>query len=111
MKVAYIFSTNMSHYILNNMIVPQLEKEIHGADVVGMFFFLDNTFILVKGNDVGERLSRIAKDKGMLLMACDKCAIERKIDGDLVDGAVIGFFPDLYKALADVGRIDQAITL
>jgi hypothetical protein len=75
-----------------------------------MFFFLDNTFLLVRGNDVGERLSNIAKDKGMLLMACDRCAIERKIADDLVDGAVMGCFPDLYKALNEVG-IDQAITL
>jgi hypothetical protein len=92
------------------MIVPQLEQGKHGADVVGMFFFLDNTFLLVRGNDVGERLSNIAKDKGMLLMACDRCAIERKVADDLVDGAVMGCFPDLYKALGEVG-IDQAITL
>jgi len=46
----------------------------------------------------------------MLLMASDRCAIERRIDGDLVEGAVIGCLPDLYKALGDVG-IDQAITL
>lgn len=110
MKVAYIFSTNNAHYILSNMIVPQLEQGKHGADVVGMFFFLDNTFLLVRGNDVGERLSNIAKDKGMLLMACDRCAIERKIADDLADGAVMGCFPDLYKALGEVG-IDQAITL
>jgi hypothetical protein len=110
MKVAYIFSTNLAHFILSNMIVPQMEKGTHGVEVAGMFFFVDNTFLLVKGNDVGERLSSIAKETGMLLMACDRCAIERRIDGDLVDGAVIGCFPDLYKALGDVG-IDQAITL
>ena len=61
MKVAYIFSTNLAHFILSNMIVPQLEKGIHGVDVAGMFFFVDNTFLLVRGNDVGERLSNIAK--------------------------------------------------
>lgn len=110
MKVAYIFSTNLAHYILSNMIIPQLEKGTHGVDVIGLFFFVDNAFLLPRGNDVGERLSKIAKDTGMLLMACDRCAIERKIDNDLVDGAVIGCFPDLYKALGEVG-IDQAITL
>ena len=110
MKVAYIFSTNLAHYILSNMIIPQLEKGEHVAEVVGMFFFVDNTFLLVKGNDVGERLSKIALDKGMLLMACDRCAIERKIDGDLVEGGLIGCFPDLYKAIGDIG-IDQVITL
>jgi hypothetical protein len=110
MKVAYIFSTNNAHTILSNMIVPQLEKGIHGVEVVGMFFFFDNTFLLVKDNSVGECLSNIAKSTGMLLMACDRCAIERKIDNDLVEGAVIGCFPDLYKALGEAG-IDQAITL
>ena len=110
MKVAYIFSTNLAHYILSNMIIPQLEKNEHVAEVIGMFCFVDNTFFLVKGNDIGERLSKIALDRGMLLMACDRCAIERKIDSDLVEGALIGCFPDLYKALGDIS-IDQVITL
>lgn len=110
MKVAYIFSTNLAHYILSNMIVPQLERGEHVAEIAGMFFFVDNTFLLVRGNDVGERLSRIAKSTGMLLMGCDRCAIQRKIDGDLVEGAMIGCFPDLYKALGEVG-VDQVITL
>ncbi len=87
------------------------EKGTHGAEVIAMFFFMDNTFLLLRGNDVGERLSAIAKDRGMLLMACDRCAIERKIDNELVDGAVIGCFPDLYTALADTGGVDQVITL
>jgi hypothetical protein len=48
MKVAYIFSTNLSHYILSNMIIPQLEKGEHVAEVIGMFFLGDNTFLLLK---------------------------------------------------------------
>lgn len=110
MKVAYIFSTGNAHYILDNMIVPQLEKSAHGFDVAGMFFFLDNTFLLVQGNNVGERLSKIAKKNGMLLMACDKCAYDRKIYDQLVEGAVLGCFPDLHKALGGAG-VDQVITL
>ncbi len=51
-----------------------------------------------------------ADDKGMLLMACDQCAYEREIDGKLVDGAVIGCFPDLYSALSG-NMPDQVITL
>ncbi|MBA3036119.1 MAG: sulfur reduction protein DsrE [Desulfobacterium sp.] len=110
MKVAYIFSTSNTHYILSNMIIPQLESGTHGFEVCGMFFFLDNTFMLVEGNDVGERLSRIAAEKGMLLMGCDKCVIDRRIQDCLVEAATIGCFPDLYKALAGAG-IDQVITL
>jgi hypothetical protein len=110
MKVAYIFSTPNSHYILSNMIVPQLEKGTHGFDVAGMFFFVDNTFMLARGNDVGERLAKMAARTGMLLMACDKCAIERRIADDMVQGAAIGCFPDLHKALAGAG-LDQVITL
>lgn len=110
MKVAYIFATNTTNKILSSMIVPQLESGRHGADVVGMFFFVDNTFYLVKGNDIGERLNRISKGNGMLLMACDQCAYERDIANKLVDAARIGCFPDLYAALGTVG-LDQVITL
>lgn len=43
MKVAYIFKTNMSStFQLATMILPQLEQNNHGVDVVGMFFFDDN---------------------------------------------------------------------
>jgi hypothetical protein len=41
------------------------------VEVAGMFFFVDNTFMLVKGNAVGDRLSKLRKANGMLLMACD----------------------------------------
>ena len=34
------------------MIVPQLEMDGHGAEVVGMFFFMDNTYMLLKGTEV-----------------------------------------------------------
>jgi hypothetical protein len=92
------------------MIVPQMEQGRHGVDVVGMFFFVDNTFMLVKGNAVGERLRKLSESNGMLLMACDQCAYEREIANNLVEGARIGCFPDLYPALAKVG-FDQVITL
>lgn len=110
MKVAYIFTTNTVHKILSTMIVPQLEDGRHGVEVVGMFFFMDNTFLLVKGNDVGERLRNISEKNGMLLMACDQCAYEREIANNLVEGARIGCFPDLYSALSGAG-LDQVITL
>jgi len=110
MKVAYVFDTSRSHEILSNMIVPQLENHRHGADVVGMFFFGDNTFLLQKGNHIAERLSELKKSNNMLLMACDRCAIERKIEDDLVDGAEIGCFPNLYNALSQ-NAPDQVITL
>lgn len=112
MKVAYIFSTqgHSVSYKLGQMILPQLEEDAHGVDVVGMFFFEDNTYVLQQGNPIGERLARVAQDKGMLLMACDKCAIERHIDDMLVEGATIGCFPNLYGALAG-NMPDQVITL
>ena len=69
MKVAYIFKTNMSStFQLATMILPQLEQNNHGVDVVGMFFFDDNANILRKGNDIGERLNKKAKENGMLIM-------------------------------------------
>jgi len=125
MKVAYIFATNMSAtYKLGKMILPQLEEEYHGAQVVGMMFFDDNLYLLRKGNPVGERLSKLAKEKGILLMVCDRCAVERGLgEGDfsqcglgqvkpkdLVDGVQVGCFPQLYEALGS-NLPDQVITL
>ena len=79
MKVAYVFSTSghTASYKLGQMILPQLEADAHGVDVVGMMFFDDNTFILRKGDPIGERLAKVAKRKGILLMMCDSCANER----------------------------------
>jgi len=112
MKVAYIFSTqgHTVSYKLAKMILPQLEEDKHGVEVVGMFFFEDNNYVLAKGDPVGERLAKVAKEKGMLLMGCDQCCYERALDGRLVDGAVIGCFPNLYEALSG-NMPDQIITL
>jgi hypothetical protein len=110
MKVAYIFSTTNSQKILDTMILPQLEENRHGVTVVGMFFFFDNTFFLLKGTDMAERMKRIQAKNGMLLMGCDQCCYERHIADKLVEGARIGCFPDLYAALGPAAP-DQVITL
>ena len=110
MKVAYIFNSTNTHKILDKMIIPQLETDSHVAEVAGMFFFMDNTLFLSKGNPIGERLSKIREKTGIILMACDQCAIERGIQDNLVDGATIGCFPNLYTCLGGAG-IDQVITL
>lgn len=121
MKVAYVFSTSghTASYKLGKMILPQLEAGTHGADVVGMFFFDDNNYVLRAGDPIGERLARVAADNGMLLMMCDQCALERQLatgePGDCkpqgtVAGVQVGCFPDLYAALS--GNLpDQVITL
>ncbi len=112
MKVAYIFSTqgHSVSYKLGKMILPQLEQDAHGVEVVGMFFFEDNAYVLQLGNPIGERLAKVAAASGMLLMACDQCAYEREIEDKLVEGATIGCFPNLYGALAG-NMPDQVITL
>ena len=125
MKTAYVFKTSMaSTYQLSSMILPQLENDSHGVDVIGMFFFDDNIFCLKQNDSVGERLSKIARDKGMLLMVCDQCAVRRGLaegtfeqcgSGDvkakgLVEGVVAGCFPQLYSALGS-NPPDQVITL
>jgi hypothetical protein len=120
-KVAYIFSTSghTASYKLGKMILPQLEAGTHGAEVVGMFFFDDNTYVLRAGDPTGERLGRVAAANGMLLMMCDQCAIERELaTGEpgncqpqgTVAGVQVGCFPDLYAALAG-NPPDQVITL
>ena len=55
------------------MILPQLEEGAHGAEVVGMFFFEDNNYVLVKGDPIGERLAKVARVRNILLMGCDQC--------------------------------------
>ncbi|MEM1128110.1 MAG: SaoD/DsrE family protein [Bacteroidota bacterium] len=133
MKVAYVFAhPRAASYKLGQMILPQLEAGTHGVDVVGMFFFDDNTFVLRQQDPIGERLAKVAADKGMLLMMCDMCALERNLaegeprwcgpDGvgrrepagcsplNTVAGVAVGCFPDLYAALAG-NPPDQVITL
>ena len=121
MKVAYVFSTsgNTASYKLGRMILPQLEGERHGATVVGMMFFDDNTFILRSGDPVGERLAVVAEKHGILLMMCDQCAIERNLaEGEVgncrplntVPGVQVGCFPDLYAALSP-NPPDHVVTL
>lgn len=121
MKVAYIFSTSghTASYKLGKMILPQLEAGNHGATVLGMFFFDDNTYVLRRGDPIGERLAKVAAEQGIMLMMCDQCALERGLaegePGDCrtsgtVDGVLLGCFPDLYAALSD-SPPDQVITL
>lgn len=125
MKVAYVFATNMaSTFKLATMILPQLEQNIHGVEVVGMMFFDDNIFCLRTGDPIGERVAKVAKEKGILLMVCDQCAVRRglaegtfdqcgtgsvKAKG-MVEGVVTGCFPQLYEALKNI-QLDQVITL
>ncbi len=121
MKIAYVFATSghTASYKLGKMILPQLEAGTHGADVIGMFFFDDNNYVLRAGDPIGERLAKVAKEKGMLLMMCDQCALERGLaEGEAgkcvpsgtVEGVRVGCFPDLYAALAG-NPPDQVITL
>ena len=121
MRVAYVFATSghTASYKLGKMILPQLEAGNHGVDVAGMFFFDDNTYLLRRGDPMGERLAKVAADEGIMLMLCDQCALERglargepgdcKVTGT-VEGVSVGCFPDLYAALSDAPP-DQVITL
>ncbi len=125
MKIAYVFATNMaSTFKLATMILPQLEQGNHGAQVIGMMFFDDNIYCLRKGDPVGERLAKVAKEQNILLMVCDQCAVRRGLaDGEFsqcgtgevrakgfVEGVVAGCFPQLYSALGG-NPPDQVISL
>ena len=125
MKVAYVFKTNMaSTFQLSQMILPQLEKGNHGVEVIGMFFFDDNCYVLKKDDPIGERVSTLAKSQGMLLMVCDACVVRRGLakgtleqcgSGEvqavgLVEGVSAGCFPQLYEALSS-NPPDLVITL
>ena len=77
-----------------------------------------------KGDLIGESVSKIANEKGILLMLCDQCAVRRNLakgtfeqcgtgavePKDTVEGVQVGCFPQLHKALS--GNVpDQFITL
>lgn len=75
MKVACIFTTqgHSVSFKLGKMILPQLEGDTHRVEVVGMFFFEDNIYVLQEGKPIGERLAMLAADKCIcLLMACNQ---------------------------------------
>ena len=62
MKVAYVFITPRGGtYKLGQMILPQLEAGVHGAEVVGMFFFDDNCFVLRQGIPSASAWPRLPK--------------------------------------------------
>ncbi|MFN7016885.1 MAG: sulfur reduction protein DsrE, partial [Fimbriimonadales bacterium] len=68
MKVAYVFITpRAAAYQLGQMILTPLEAGALGVEVVGMFFFDDNAFVLRKGDPIGERLAKTAKEKNIVL--------------------------------------------
>jgi len=122
MKVAYVFSTSghTASYKLGQMILPQLEEGRHGAEVVGLFFFDDNNYVLREGDPIGARLEKVAANLNILMMMCDRCAIERglaegapgsaRVAKGVIQGVTVGCFPDLYAALA-TNMPDQVITL
>ena len=113
-----------STFQLATMILPQLEEGFRGAEVVGMFFFDDNTFVLRSGDPVGECLAKVAKEQNILLMMCDQCAVRRNLaEGTLeqcgkgeviakgtIEGVSAGCFPQLYEALGS-NPPGQVITL
>ena len=47
----------------------------------------------------------------MLVMGCDQCCEQRRIDDRMHEGFPIGCFPNLYEALLGAGGVDQVITL
>lgn len=133
MKVAYVLSSpRAASHKLAQMILPQLEAGTHGVEVVGIFFFDDNNYVLRDGDPVGARLAKVAAEQGILLMMCDMCALERNLaEGEprwcdatghgrsepgecsvsgTVDGVQVGCFPDLYGALSG-NPPDHIITL
>jgi len=84
-----------------------------------MMFFDDNTFVLRRGDPIGERLAKVAGEQQIVLMLCDQGALERSLavgepgacqPRDTVDGALVGCSPDLYSALAQ-NPPDHVITL
>jgi len=110
MKIVYIFQSPKASMLLENMIIPQISLEVHGAEVVGMFFLDDNVFFLLPENPIGERLTMLSSKYGFFITCCDYCCGQRGISGRLYPGVHEGCFPDLYKQAAN-SYAQQIITL
>ncbi len=108
-RVAYIIESNLGSYILGQMIVPQIEEGRHGVEVKAMFFIHDNVYIPMRDNPLGDRLDRLAKEKGIYLQACDQCVYMRNLADKLISSCKIGCFPDFYGAVLD--QVDLIITI
>ncbi len=110
MKVLYIFQSVHAFTILDKMIIPQLEQGDHGAQVGGMFFFGDTTFLLLPESPLGQRLVPLADRLGFFLVGCDFCCQQRGISGRLAPRVEEGCFPDVYRHAAEHG-VEQVISL
>jgi hypothetical protein len=111
MKVVYVFSTANASYILDKMIIPQIESGAHPVEVAGMFFFVDNNYLLTRGNPSAARLMALLRAGRIgFLMGCDQCCLQRGIVELIDPPAGIGCFPDLYAAAGERG-VEQVITL
>jgi len=110
MKVIYFFQSCQASVILEKMIIPQLSKEEHRAEVVGMFFFGDNVYFFLPEHPLGEQLTQLSSKLGFFLVCCDFCCELRGISGRLYPGTQEGCFPDLYRLAGERGA-DQVITL
>jgi len=110
MRVLYIFQSPNASTILDRMIIPQLGRGDHGAEVAGMFFFGDTTFFFLPENPIGEQLARLADKLGFFIICCDFCCEQRGISGRLYPGIEEGCFPDVYRRAKDHGA-EQVISL
>jgi sulfur relay (sulfurtransferase) complex TusBCD TusD component (DsrE family) len=110
MNVIYLFMSSNAALILDKMIIPQIQAETHGANVVGLFFFADNVHLCLPEHPIGEKLSVLATKHGFFLACCDFCCVQRGISGRLYPGVLEGCFPDLYR-LAGERKADHVITL
>ena len=64
----------------------------------------------MNGTEMGKRLQVLHEKTRMIIMGCDQCVYERKIEDLLVPGATLGCFPTLYAILGSAG-VEQVITL
>ena len=110
MNVIYLFQSSKASLLLEEMIIPQLSRNEHGAEIVGMFFFHDNVYFFLPENPLGEKLSMLASKLGFFIICCDSCCEQREISGRLYPGIKEGCFPDLYRS-ANEKKADHVITL
>ena len=73
MKVAYVLNTpNAANYKVGEMILPQLESDSHGVDVVGIFFLMIIQCFFKKETLKAKGLQKLLKKKDYHIQRSNK---------------------------------------